>query len=72
MLYLPLLEIIRAKCFMYYHGADKPLVGCPSCKCIKTSHQQGGISGLHILLAEDSILNMKNEMRRRQSENLNS
>ncbi len=36
MLFLPLLEITKPKCYMYYHGADKPPDGCPSCQCIKT------------------------------------
>ncbi|NOZ68634.1 MAG: PAS domain S-box protein, partial [Deferribacteres bacterium] len=36
MLFLPLLEITKPKCYMYYHGADKPPEGCPSCKCIQT------------------------------------
>ena len=36
MLFLPLLEITKPKCYMYYHGADKPPEGCPSCKCLKT------------------------------------
>ncbi|GEM_PF-2188540 len=36
MLFLPLLEITKPKCYMYYHGTDKPPEGCPSCKCIKT------------------------------------
>jgi PAS domain S-box-containing protein len=34
---LPLLEANKTnKCFKYYHGADCPPVGCPSCQCLKT------------------------------------
>jgi len=33
---LPLLNKETATCFKYYHGADKPPEGCPSCKCMET------------------------------------
>lgn len=36
---LPLLkldETAGAKCFKYYHGAEKPPEGCPSCDCLRT------------------------------------
>jgi len=31
---LPPLNISRAKCFEYYHGAECPPQGCPSCLCL--------------------------------------
>jgi len=31
---LPSLKISRAKCFEYYHGAECPPQGCPSCLCL--------------------------------------
>ena len=33
---LPLLDNIKAECFRYYHGTDKPPLSCPSCKCLIT------------------------------------
>lgn len=30
------LEFSGKKCFSYYHGADSPPEGCPSCGCLKT------------------------------------
>lgn len=33
---LPFLAKSTAKCFQYYHGADAPPEGCPSCNCLKT------------------------------------
>jgi PAS domain S-box-containing protein len=33
---LPLLEEMRAKCFTYYHGTDKPMAASPVCDCINT------------------------------------
>jgi PAS domain S-box-containing protein/putative nucleotidyltransferase with HDIG domain len=33
---LPLLQEIKAKCFKYYHGKDKPMEASPICDCLKT------------------------------------
>jgi PAS domain S-box-containing protein len=33
---LPWLEVGKAKCFQYYHGADCPPERCPSCESFKT------------------------------------
>jgi PAS domain S-box-containing protein len=33
---LPFLQKAGAKCFKYYHGADTPPEGCPSCNCLET------------------------------------
>jgi PAS domain S-box-containing protein len=34
---LPSLEVDKeAKCYQYYHGVNKPIETCPSCKCFKT------------------------------------
>jgi PAS domain S-box-containing protein len=36
MLGLPLLQIMKQKCFTSYHGTDYPPEGCPSCDTLKT------------------------------------
>ena len=37
LLKLPELEKhLQAKCFSFYHGADAPPAGCPSCECLKS------------------------------------
>lgn len=36
MLGLPFLDFPKKKCFKYYHGAENPPEGCPTCKCLKT------------------------------------
>ncbi|MBI4825455.1 MAG: GAF domain-containing protein [Nitrospirae bacterium] len=34
---LPFLQSEKAKCFKFYHGADSPPEGCPSCNCLKSA-----------------------------------
>jgi PAS domain S-box-containing protein/putative nucleotidyltransferase with HDIG domain len=41
---LPLLEKVKAKCFQFYHGIDRPREDCPACDCLKT----GGNTTLEI------------------------
>ncbi|EKD26132.1 MAG: hypothetical protein ACD_79C01351G0001 [uncultured bacterium] len=37
LLKLPALEKkLKSKCFSFYHGADAPPAGCPSCNCLKS------------------------------------
>jgi len=37
LLKLPALEKkLKSKCFSFYHGADEPPAGCPSCNCLKS------------------------------------
>lgn len=35
---LPFSEYSTRKCFRYYHGADAPPEGCPSCNCSRMGH----------------------------------
>jgi len=35
----PLGQKEKIKCFQYYHGTENPLVGCPSCSCLKTEKE---------------------------------
>jgi PAS domain S-box-containing protein len=33
---LPILDITPQKCYRFYHGADRPPEGCPSCECLNS------------------------------------
>lgn len=35
---LPFSEYTARKCYRFYHGADAPPEGCPSCNCSRTGH----------------------------------